>query len=131
MKRFLVPVVICFSLLLAACGSVCPEGSITYVTGSQPNPSSDTARHTEFPQEIKLRTLFGAKPITVDKVVHGSFCNDTWRGTVYVACDIEIPEWEDNPTFLKDCNLTIEEGTTVYVAQHNDAMYPQGCSCHE
>jgi hypothetical protein len=131
MKRNLVLVVICLFLFINACGSVCPEGSITYVTGSPQDPASEIARHTEFSQEIELRTLFGAKPVMVDKVVHGSFCNDTWSGTIYVACDIEIPEWEENPTFLKDCDLTIEEGTTVYVAQHNDAMYPQGCSCHE
>jgi hypothetical protein len=62
--------------------------------------------------------------------VHGSFCDDAWSGTVYVACDIEIPEWEEAPTFLDDCALSIEEGTVVYVAHHNNEAFYKGCSCH-
>ncbi len=70
------------------------------------------------------------KESEVDRVVHGSFCDDTWDGKVYVACDLEIPAWDDAPTFLEDCSLTIEPGTVVYVAAHNDEAFYKGCSCH-
>jgi hypothetical protein len=68
--------------------------------------------------------------VLVDKIVAGSMCNDTWRGTVYVTCDVQVSEWENEPLFLKDCNLSIEPGTVVYVAYHNDTAYYNGCSCH-
>ena len=43
-----------------------------------------------------------------------------WRGTVYVACNVQVYPWEELPTFLKDCDLEIEPDTVVYVAYHND-----------
>ena len=66
----------------------------------------------------------------VDRVIRGPICTDTWRGTVYVACDIQVREWVDDPTFFQDCDLTIEPETIVYVAAHHDAAYYKGCSCH-
>jgi hypothetical protein len=66
----------------------------------------------------------------VDKVIEGPLCNDSWKGTVYVACDVQVFEWEQDPLFLKGCNLSIEPGTVIYVAYHNDAAYYNGCSCH-
>ena len=72
----------------------------------------------------------GGKTITVDKVVEGPLCNDTWSGTVYVACNVQVYPWEEQPTFLKNCNLSIAPGTIVYVADHNDTAYYNGCSCH-
>ena len=68
--------------------------------------------------------------VSVDKVVEGPLCNDTWRGTVYVTCNIQVYEWKEQPLFLKGCNLTIEPGTVVYVADHNNTAYYNGCSCH-
>jgi hypothetical protein len=70
------------------------------------------------------------KSITVDKVVDGPLCNDSWQGTVYVGCNVQVLEWEETPLFLKGCNLSIAEGTIVYVARHNNAAYYEGCSCH-
>lgn len=71
------------------------------------------------------------KTITVDKVVEGHLCNDTWSGTVYVSCNVQVYPWKDSPTFLNNCNLNIEPGTVVYVAHHNDTAYYNGCSsCH-
>lgn len=69
----------------------------------------------------------------VDRVIHGPICNDTWRGIIYVACDVQVSEWdeEQGPFFLDYCDLTIEPGTIVYVAAHNDTAYFKGCSvCH-
>jgi hypothetical protein len=71
------------------------------------------------------------RSINVDKVVEGALCNDTWSGTVYVACDVQVYAWEEAPDFLRNCNLNIEPGTIVYVAHHNDTAYYNGCSsCH-
>ena len=74
--------------------------------------------------------MIGGRETRVDKVVHGSFCADEWRGVVYVDCDAEVAEWVKIPNFLDDCGLTIDEGTVVYVAAHNNQAYYKGCSCH-
>jgi hypothetical protein len=66
----------------------------------------------------------------VDKVVEGPLCNDVWSGTVYVSCNVQVVAWVEEPVFLKNCYLTIEPGTVVYVAYHNNAAYYNGCSCH-
>lgn len=72
------------------------------------------------------------KMIAVDRVINGPLCNDHWRGTVYVGCNVQVVEWagDELPTFFDKCDLTIEPGTTVYVAAHNGAAYYNGCSCH-
>jgi hypothetical protein len=72
----------------------------------------------------------GGKDIQVDRVVEGPLCNDTWSGTVYVTCNVQVYPWEGTPTFLRNCNLNIEPRTVVYVASHNNAAYYNGCSCH-
>lgn len=66
----------------------------------------------------------------VDKLVQGSLCSDSWRGTVYVDCNVQVAPWEENPTFLDGCDLAIAPDTVVYVAHHNDEAYFKGCSCH-
>ena len=70
------------------------------------------------------------KETQVDRIVHGDFCTDHWEGKIYVACDLQIPAWEDAPVFLEACSLSIEPGTVVYVAAHNDEAFYKGCSCH-
>jgi hypothetical protein len=72
----------------------------------------------------------GGRTINVDKVVEGPLCNDTWSGTVYVTCNVQVYQWEEQPTFLKNCNLTIAPETVVYVAYHRDTAYYNGCSYH-
>lgn len=78
--------------------------------------------------EIRVRN----RPVRVDQIVHGSLCDAEWSGTVYVDCDVTVPEWdpEQAPTFFEGCDLTIEDNTVVYVAYHNDEAYYTGCSCH-
>ncbi len=68
--------------------------------------------------------------MVVDRVVEGPLCDDHWQGTVYVGCGVQVKEWSEKPLFLKDCDLTIEPGSVVYVADHNNAAYYNGCSCH-
>ena len=78
------------------------------------------------PQLVEIK----GREVRVDQVIRGTLCNDNWQGTIYVPCEIQILEWEENPTFLEKCELNIETGTVVYVAAHNDEPYYQGCSCH-
>jgi hypothetical protein len=92
-----------------------PEALPTPTSGSSPTP---------FLMEINGRT------IPIDRVIEGPLCNDTWSGTVYVTCNVQVYPWVEQPTFLKNCQLTILPGTVVYVAYHNDTPYYNGCSCH-
>ena len=66
-------------------------------------------------------------------MIHGPLCNDTWRGTVYVACDVQVVAWdkeESQPSWMA-ATWSIEPDTVVYVAAHNNAAYYKGCaSCH-
>ena len=78
------------------------------------------------PTEVSI----AGRNMMVDKLVTGPLCNDKWQGTVYVGCDVQVMEWSETPLFLKGCDLSIEPGTVVYVAAHNDAAYYNGCSCH-
>jgi hypothetical protein len=130
-KFFFVPLLAVILLSLAACEKkpACPSRTetdryfssldIEASSGSSPeNPSS--------PVEVKIN----GKATVVDQVVTGPLCNDSWKGTVYVACDVQVAKWEKDPLFLKGCNLSIEPNTVVYVAYHNDAAYYNGCSCH-
>jgi len=72
----------------------------------------------------------GGRTIPIDKVVEGSLCNGAWVGTVYVTCNVQVFAWEEQPTFLKDCDLSIAPDTVVYVAYHNNTAYYNGCACH-
>ena len=90
--------------------------------------------------QLQLQTLNGSttsylvkikgRDVFVDKVVQGPLCNDKWNGTIYVGCDVQVAEWIENPTFLDGCELSIEEGTVVYVADHNNEAFYKGCTCH-
>jgi hypothetical protein len=131
MKKLLFPPMIIVLMILSACGSQDPScpvviGTPHYLTvppEALPTPTPGSA-----PAPILME--IGSKTILVDKVVEGPLCNDTWSGTVYVTCDVQIYFWEEEPTFLKNCNLSIEPGTIVYVEYHHNNSYYEGCSCH-
>jgi len=131
MKRlFLIPMIIAI-LLLSACGPqapVCPPatGTPRYLTVPLEAPPTSVPGSDSTPVVMEI----GGKTIPVDKLVEGPLCNDTWSGTVYVSCNIQVVAWEEEPLFLKNCNLTIETGTIAYVAYHNNAAYYNGCSYH-
>jgi hypothetical protein len=119
-----------FSVLVFAISgckaAICPEDSVKYVESVNLMPLN-----TNEPQSQKESIQIGNKEIEFDRVIHGPICNDTWKGTVYVACDVQVVKWLDTPKFLDGCNLTIEPDTVVYVALHNDAPYYKGCTeCH-
>lgn len=116
--------------ILSACqpkAPSCPPESITYLS----NPPSLQTRLSNDKANPGVETVaINGQEMQVDQVVQGTLCDGSWEGTIYVPCEIQIYEWEENPTFLENCDLTIEPGTVVYVAAHNYGLYYQGCSCH-
>lgn len=129
MKHLLSLSILLLLMLISGCQSAepaCPAESISYLAdfrsiepASQENPVFE-------PQLVEIN----GKEIQFDKVISGALCNDSWQGTVYVPCEIEILAWEEKPTFLEGCELIIAPDTIVYVAAHHDEPYYQGCSCH-
>jgi hypothetical protein len=128
----LLPVLALTATVLAACGSesrVCPEATDpARFLGTRELATAMAS--TPEPDQTPVQVDIGGQRMTVDKLVNGPLCNDHWRGTVYVSCGVRVAEWHDTPTFLKDCGLTIEPGTVIYVAAHNNTAYYQGCGCH-
>lgn len=119
-------------LSLTACrprAAVCPQadGTPAYLTGL---PLDSLFAVTPGPSPAPVMMEIGGRSIPIDKVVTGPLCNDSWSGTVYVSCDVQVFAWEEKPLFLKDCSLSIAPDTVVYVAYHNDSAYYNGCSCH-
>jgi hypothetical protein len=106
--------------------TVCPTvtGTPEYLTTSPDHLPTPTHVAGQFQVEI------GRREMLVDKVVKGPLCNDTWSGTVYVTCDVQVYPWTEDPLFLKTCQLDIEPQAVVYVAYHNNTAYYNGCSCH-
>ena len=122
------------AILISACQKRKP---VCQPTGDTPQPKPQLIEliaitPTLGPSPTPEVVLIGGKKVTVDRLITGSFCNDTWRGTIYVGCEAQTAEWnpEEQPLFLAGCNLKIEAGTVVYVAAHNDSAYYNGCSCH-
>ncbi len=112
-------------LILSGCiSSSCPPEAVTYLTPPYPLEYNDTAIQSQL-VEIK------GKEVLVDRVITGPVCNDTWSGTIYLTCDIQVPAWEEEAFFFQDCDLEIEEEAVVYVEAHRDKAYDDGCSCHE
>lgn len=133
MKRSTIIITLCLLMVfLMGCGrqtSICLTGSTTpaYLEippEALPVPGAEAA---SAPVEMEI----GGRMILVDKVVEGPLCIDTWSGTIYVTCNVQVYPWEESPDFLQNCDLNIEPGTVVYVAHHNDTAYYNGCSsCH-
>lgn len=123
-------------LILLGCeryNKVCTKN---YKANKTPVRLDDLISATPVPQteNTSITVEIKGKKIEVDKLVDYPLCNDNWRGIVYVGCEAQIAEAEndpnDNPLFFRGCDLNIEPGTVVYVAAHNDTSYYKGCSCH-
>ena len=114
-------------MLFSACqpaAPVCPPGTLTYHTA--PTLQGAGALSTG-PSQVTM----GGTTLQVDQVLHGYLCDHSLRGTVYVACDIQVNEWVDKPLFLDGCNFMVAPGTVIYVAAHNNTAYYNGCTaCH-
>ena len=130
MKTYTVLFLMSVALLSTACerkATVCPEGSVTYISdmASFPKLSSDGS---PAPVEVEIR----GKKMKFDRLVEGPFCNIKLSGKVYVGCDIQIFEWdkEGNHVFLKGCDFSVEPGSVIYVGKHNNAIFKKGCACH-
>ncbi|MES0359593.1 MAG: hypothetical protein ABUK20_01645 [Anaerolineales bacterium] len=129
MKYFLALIYLSLLLFASACqpaAPICPPDSITYISDSSQFSASSSPDQSPLPGQVEIN----GKSMSVDDVIHGPLCDSQWSGTIYVACDLQIIEWQEDPTFLKECSLSIEPGTVVYVAAHNDDPYYKGCSCH-
>jgi hypothetical protein len=121
-------------LLLSACerkATVCPEGSVTHLPDVEAFPklsSTENPVKASGPVTVEVR----GKQMKFDRLVEGPFCNIKLSGKVYVGCNIQIPEWdkEENPTFLENCDFSVEPGSVIYVGPHNNAIFKKGCACH-
>ena len=134
MKTYTVLFLASLALFLSACerkATVCPEGSVTYISDMASFPKLSATGNPEQasgPVTVEIR----GKKTKVDRLVEGPFCNIKLSGKVYVGCDIQIPEWdkEENPTFFKNCDFSVEPGSVIYVGVHNDSIFKKGCGCH-
>jgi len=120
--------------LCASCGEGAPSGDPPFCPRPAGTPHYLTVPPGRLPTPEPFPTAtqveIGGKSVVVDRVVEGPLCTGTWRGTVYVTCNVQVYAWEEQPTFLQGCDLTIEPGTVVYVADHGDEPYYKGCACH-
>lgn len=119
----------CLLALLASCQAptpACPASTGTPDFLSIPPDQLPTPTPGVGPYQAQV----GNRLVQVDKIVKGVLCNDTWRGIVYVTCDVQVYPWVEDPSFLKDCELNIDPQAVIYVAYHNNTAYYQGCSCH-
>jgi hypothetical protein len=123
-KSLLKILIVLVPVVVVSCKSSCPPDTVTYI--NPPFPPEETSNSSQS-EKIDIQ----GKTIQVDEVITGLVCNDTWRGTVYVTCNIQIPAWEKDAFFFQDCDLDIEEGTVVYVEAHRNKPYKKGCTCHE
>jgi hypothetical protein len=131
MKRWFLILAGIALLLFSACQS--PKNACRQATGTRQylaTPLAALSTPTLGPSPTSIVMEINGRAIPIARVIEGPLCNDTWSGTVYVTCNVQVYPWEEQPTFLKDCNLTITPGTVVYVAYHNNTPYYNGCSCH-
>jgi hypothetical protein len=129
LKAHLLIFLFVFLVLVTGCQEatpVCPPVTSTPVYLSL----SPDQMPTPTPAVGPFSVFMGRREVQVDKIVEGPLCNDTWRGAVYVKCNVQVYPWQEDPTFLKECQLNVEPNTVVYVAYHNNTAYYNGCSCH-
>ena len=132
MKAYVALLLACLVLFFPACQrkkTICPEGSVAYVSDRTAFPPLSEAAQpgqTSSPVTVEIR----GKQMKVDRLIEGPLCNEHLSGRIYVGCNLQIARWEKKPTFLKDCDFTVDPGTVVYVAAHNDQAMMKGCACH-
>lgn len=120
--------VVC-SLIVSACDrqkTVCSEENIGYIEDIATFPALEEFKPGAEPTSVEIN----GKMKLVDHIVEGPVCNENWRDTVYVGCDIQIAAWEEAPRFFEACDFTVEPGSTIIVAHHNNEPFYRGCSCH-
>lgn len=134
MKIFFSSFLILFTIFLTACQPpepFCPEGSLTYLNAEMPIPTTEE-QPASLPKSDSITIDLEGKMVQFDQVIHGPVCNNHLNGKVYIACDIQIPQWQDKPNFLDGCDFDVSPDAVVYVAAHNNAIYYQGCDfCHK
>lgn len=131
MKRHFVLLLMPYVLLIASClPTPPPELLVTRTPQPAPTSIASLAQDAD-PSATPAMVEIGGRTISVDKVVHGLLCDDVWNGTIYVAEDVRVNPWVDEPVFLRECILEVRAGTIVYVAAHPGETFYRGCTCHE
>ena len=131
MKRFFFLILVPFIMLAAACLPT-PPAELLFTRTPQPSqtPAADPMPDAD-PSPTPSMVEIGGRTLSVDLVVNGLLCDDMWHGTIYVAPDIQVNPWVDEPSFLRECNLVVAPGTIVHVAAHPGEVFYRGCTCHE
>jgi hypothetical protein len=128
MITFILLIIVLFMTSCSPSSPVCSPGATTYLDEGTFIP---TAPANDEQSAARSFVDVHGKTIEVDRVIHGPLCNAALKGTVYVACDVIVKKWDEKPTFLNGCDFSVEPGTIIYVAAHNDTAYYNGCSsCH-
>ncbi len=124
---FMIPI-----LLLAASCLPTPPPELLYTPTPKLNatstPVNDLIRN---PSTTPVLIEIEGRMVSVDRIIEGFLCNDAWQGTIYVSPDVEVNPWIDEPSFLRECDFRVSEGTVVHVASHPGEVFYKGCTCHQ
>jgi hypothetical protein len=131
MRRFVLAPTTLILLLTASCLPT-PPPELLYTATPEPSATVTSASaQSPTPAATPVTIEIGGRMVTVDRIIDGRLCNDAWQGVVYVSPDVQVNPWTDDPTFLRECNLQVSEGTIVHVAAHPGEVFYRGCTCHE
>jgi hypothetical protein len=124
---FMIPIM----LLAASCLPTPPPELLHTPTPKPPATSTPADEHTGDLSTTPVMVEIGGRMVSVDRIIEGFLCNDSWQGTIYVSTDVEVNPWTEEPIFLRDCDLRVSEGTVVHVASHPGEVFYKGCTCHQ
>lgn len=131
MKRFTIVFMIPIMLLAASCLPTPPPELLYTPTPKPPATSTPTSEQSHAPSTTPVSIEIEGRMVSVDRIIEGFLCNDTWQGTIYVSPAVEVNPWTDDPSFLRECDLQVDEGTVVHVASHPGEVFYKGCTCHQ
>lgn len=131
MKRFTVVFMIPLMLLAASCLPTPPPELLYTATPKPPATSTPASEQSHDPSTTPVLVEIGGRMVSVDRIIEGFLCTDAWQGTIYVSPDVEVNPWTDEPSFLRECDLRVDEGTIVHVASHPGEVFYRGCTCHQ
>lgn len=131
MRRYAIFFVIPVLLLAASCLPTPPPELLYTATPKPAATSTKTSEPSRDPTTTPVLVEIGGKTVTVDRIIEGLLCNDVWQGTIFVSPDVQVNPWTEEPTFLRQCDLQVDEGTIVHVAAHPGEVFYRGCTCHE
>lgn len=131
MRRFLFALAIPSLLLAASCLPTPPPELRFTSTPEPPARLTSTSEQPRDPTPTPVLVEIGGRTVSVNRIIEGLLCDDVWQGTIYVSPDVRVNPWTDDPTFLRECDLQVSEGTIVHVAAHPGEVFYRGCMCHQ